>query len=580
MFGRNYDDGRANPWRPGAGTLRAREYDEMTLLTIKPPFEGDGEGSLLERAGRPNERAADGADGLDEAIELEFSALEVTPSDQAIIVPAIDAEPIGPAGDGNIARTNAAGRANAASFSRDLVDTYFRQMGDAPWLSREEEIALAKRIEASQQAMLRALCSVPMLVERIGNWENDLAEGRLRLAELVNLTAAGAEPDAADETLDCDVAAPGAGDKNPETPANAAPEQVSVTTTHLQAMTALAQQIISLSRKRLASLGRGRDLAKTSRARLQDLTSRLADEAAAFRLHPDRVSDLVEVLECEHRMLRGMARRPSKNADRGGLPVLEFQSLVAQVGKARREIKAAREQMLKAHLRLVVSIARKYRRKSSLDLLDLIQEGNMGLMHAIEKFDYRRGVKISTYAVWWIRQSIARAIADQARTIRIPVHMTESAAKVLRERRRLYQKEGRDPRPDEIAARMGVPIARVEQVLSMVQEPTSLDAPVGEDGDATLGDLIRAPNAVDPQAAAEASALRKVVAEALDGLTPREQRILRMRFGIGGTTDHTLEEIGKEFGVTRERIRQIEAKALDKLRNPARAHRLATFVDN
>ena len=537
-------------------------------------------GPFLNAQARPNERAADGADGLDEAIELEFSALEVTPSDQAIIVPAIDAEAIGPAGDGNIARTNAAGRANAASFSRDLVDTYFRQMGDAPWLSREEEIALAKRIEASQQAMLRALCSVPMLVERIGNWENDLAEGRLRLAELVNLSAAGAEPDAADETLDCDVAAPGAGDKNPETPATAAPEQVSVTTTHLRAMTALAQQIISLSRKRLASLGRGRDLAKTSRARLQDLTSRLADEAAAFRLHPDRVSDLVEVLECEHRMLRGMARRPSKNADRGGLPVLEFQSLVAQVGKARREIKAAREQMLKAHLRLVVSIARKYRRKSSLDLLDLIQEGNMGLMHAIEKFDYRRGVKISTYAVWWIRQSIARAIADQARTIRIPVHMTESAAKVLRERRRLYQKEGRDPRPDEIAARMGVPIARVEQVLSMVQEPTSLDAPVGEDGDATLGDLIRAPNAVDPQAAAEASALRKVVAEALDGLTPREQRILRMRFGIGGTTDHTLEEIGKEFGVTRERIRQIEAKALDKLRNPARAHRLATFVDN
>ena len=579
MFGRNYDDGRANPWRPWAGTLRAREYDEMTLLTNKPPFEGDGEGTLLERADRSIEGAPDGASGLDEAIELEFSALEVMPSDQAIIVPGMVDER--PAGDGNIARSNTAGPANAASFSRDLVDTYFRQMGDAAWLSREEEIALAKRIEASQQAMLRALCSVPMLVERIGNWENDLAEGRLRMAELVNLTAAAAGPDAPDETLDCDVVVAGANDGDPETPANAAPEQVSVTTTRLQAITALAQQIISLSRKRLASLGRGRDLAKTSRSHLQDLTSRLADEVAAFGLHPDRVSDLVEVLlECEHRMLRGTAQRPSKNADRGGLPVLEFHNLVAQVGKARREIKAAREQMLKAHLRLVVSIARKYWRKSSLELLDLIQEGNMGLMHAIEKFDYRRGVKISTYAVWWIRQSIARAIADQARTIRIPVHMTESATKVLRERRRLYQKEGRYPRPDEIAARMGIPIARVEQVLSMVQEPTSLDAPVGEDGDATLGDLIKAPNAVDPQAAAEASALRKVVAEALDGLTPREQRILRMRFGIGGTTDHTLEEIGKEFGVTRERIRQIEAKALDKLRNPARAHRLATFVDN
>lgn len=204
----------------------------------------------------------------------------------------------------------------------------------------------------------------------------------------------------------------------------------------------------------------------------------------------------------------------------------------------------------------------------------------MGLMHAIEKFDYRRGVKVSTYAVWWIRQSIARAIADQARTIRIPVHMTENATKVLRERRRLYQKEGRDAQPAEIAARIGLPVARVEQVLSMVQEPTSLDAPVGEDGDATLGDLIKAPDAVDPQTAAEASALQRIVSEALADLTPREQRILRLRFGIGSTTDHTLEEIGKEFGLTRERIRQIEAKALEKLRHPTRAHKLATFIDN
>ena len=201
-------------------------------------------------------------------------------------------------------------------------------------------------------------------------------------------------------------------------------------------------------------------------------------------------------------------------------------------------------------------------------------------MRAIEKYDYRRGFKISTYAVWWIRQSIARAIADQARTIRIPVHMTENAAKVLRERRRLYQKEGCDPRPAEIASRIGMPVARVEQVLSMVQEPTSLDAPVGEDGDATLADLIKAPDAVDPRAPAEASALQRIVSEALADLTPREQRILRMRFGIGSTADHTLEEIGKEFGVPRERIRQIEAHSRSSaIRHARTSLRLSSTTD-
>jgi len=266
-------------------------------------------------------------------------------------------------------------------------------------------------------------------------------------------------------------------------------------------------------------------------------------------------------------------------AQRLGLPFSDFRAANAEVNRTRRALTAAREEMVKAHLRLVVAIAKKYRRNSSLELLDLIQEGNMGLMHAVEKFNFRRGVKVSTYAVWWIRQSIARAIADQGRTIRIPVHMTETAGKVLRERRKFRQKQGREAGAAEIAARAGMPVARVEQVLSMVQEPASLDLPVGEDGDTTLGDLIAAPNAIDPQAAAEASALSSSVSEALAELTPREQRILRMRFGIGDARDHTLEEVGQVFGVTRERIRQIEAKALEKLRHPSRARKLITFAE-
>jgi RNA polymerase primary sigma factor len=430
--------------------------------------------------------------------------------------------------------------------SHDLVGTYFRQMGDRALLSREDETNLAKRIEAAQRAVLTGLCQVPVLIEKIAQWGRELADGEFCLSDLVDLSMAAEFTDqiGVDE-----------------------PEALEpIVMARLERLGVLAPEIDSLSRKRLAALARGRDLAKGARARLQELVSRFANEVAALHLRPDRVSELVGELE----------RQQETHA---GLTVAEFRHIAAEIGKARRELRAAREEMVKAHLRLVVSVAKRYRRYSSLDLLDLVQEGNMGLMHAVEKFNYRRGVKVSTYAVWWIRQSIVRAIADKGRTIRIPVHMKETAARVLRERHKLYKMEGREPELDEIAARSGISVGRVEQVLSLVQEPGSLDMPVGEDGDATLGDLIAATDAVNPLAAAEASALRRSVAEALGQLTPREQRILSLRFGIGGSTEHTLQEVAKEFGVTRERIRQIEAKALEKLRHPTRARKLAGFAN-
>ncbi len=531
------------------------------------------------------------------------------------------------------------------NFSRDLIDTYFRQMGHAELLSREQEIALAKRIEAAQLQLQNSLCRIPMLIARIEAWGREMRVGSRRLGNFVDVSMHFAQAAQSAGTRSTGQAVSGAalapepvsfGEAEADSAAEQEASLRAEVEVRLRKMTALANEIATLSRKRLGNAMRGRKLTKRDGARLDHLVVRFAGEAESLWLHPERIADLVDALQQEQGMVReldrevlqlaascGISRRDLLDryfghehephppwqdtagsargwrqfakrhaqrleqlrqelaavAQRTGLPVADLRAASAQVDRARRALAARREEMVKAHLRLVVAIAKKYRRNSSLDLLDLIQEGNMGLMHAVEKFNHRRGVKVSTYAVWWIRQSIARAIADQGRTIRIPVHMTEMAGKVLRERRRFRQQLGREAAASDIASRTGIPVGRVEQVLSLVQEPTSLDLPIGEDGDATLGDLIEARDAISPQAAAEASALAVSVSEALAGLTPREQRILRMRFGIDGAGDHTLEEVGQVFGVTRERIRQIEAKALEKLRDPALSRKLITFAE-
>jgi len=532
-------------------------------------------------------------------------------------------EPGVPIGRDGAAATGSIANQIDDARSRDPLDAYFRNLDNTELLSRDEELALAKRIDEAQRTLLICLCRIPLIVERVGAWGDELREGRLRLSYLLD-TVPSNDLEASEDGLPGD-------DGNLDVSAEAVDFIA-----QMELVAALSPEIAGLARKRIAALARGKELSQRERRRLDELLSRAVAEIAGLHFQQDRISDLVAEIDTEARslcrvereLLRltegcGIARAETIDrlfgreldpgwicetaslsgrgwcalmqahaqslaelhaafevvAQRLGLPLFELRLALTEVYQARREQKRLREEMVRAHLRLVVAIAKKYRGRSSLELSDLIQEGNLGLMRAVEKYNYRHGVKLSTYAVWWIRQSITRAMADWGRMIRVPGHMAQTARKVHRERSKLHQQHGREPGADEIAARSGIAKAQVEQALSLVQDPTSLDIPIHEDGDATLADLIEAPDTVNPHTAAEAAALRECVAELLVELTPREERILRMRFGIG-MPDHTLEQVGKTFGVTRERIRQIEAKALQKLSDPARARKLLTFTES
>jgi RNA polymerase primary sigma factor len=462
----------------------------------------------------------------------------------------------------------------ASGRPRDLIDSYFRDIGSDEMLSREQVVELAKRAETARQAMMTALFRVPLAVRTVQGWASELRDGRIRARDLVQLASNQDDKDEEDN----DTAAAGFEQREEKL----LPGLIS----DLNRISLLCDEMLSLGQVHQYAPAEDSRLSTGDGARFDQLVLRISAEVQRLRLHPECISGLISTIDRERQALRKAERLTDVGQtiraieQRVGLPAKAFHDVMAEIARSQRAIKLAQEQLVRSHLRLVVSIAKRYRGRSSLDLADLIQEGNLGLMRAVEKFDYRRGVKLSTYAMWWIRQSITRAIADQGRMIRIPVHMTESVRRVARERNKLRQELGRDPGSKELAARSGIPSTLIERASSIVREPTSLDLPVGEDGDATLGDLIEATDATDPVASAEASDLRRVVAEALVGLTPREQAVLRMRFGINGVNDRTLQEVGEMFGVTRERIRQIEAKALQKLRHKAVARKLATFVED
>ncbi len=474
----------------------------------------------------------------------------------------------------------------AGGSTSDPVRMFLREIGDDDLLTRDQEIALARQLETARATVLAALCEYPATFAAIAVWRDALRDGRLGVRHLVEIQIPPASTGEADETTEAALD----GKLRPDVvlhlgailsagadllamriaPGDAYRIQLDLVVDQLKRLGLNRDRIYALT---AAVKGPRERLAALDRDALRLALAAGMDRTAFKRLWDGGTQDVLR-LECH----AGIAAKIERLEGETGLPIAELRRVLGDLNRGEREARRATDALTRAHLRLVVHIARRYRNRG-LMFSDLIQEGNLGLMRAIENFDWRRGAKLSTYATWWIRQAMSRAIADQAPTIRVPIYMTETVNQVRRIGWRMAQDKGREPTVEELATRLGVPVDKVQTARQLVSEPISLDTPIGDNDGGELGDLVEDPNAAMPFAAAARSMLRERASHLLAGLTPREERILRMRFGIGMDRDHTLEEVGRIFNVTRERIRQIEAKALAKLKASASGSALRELLD-